>query len=129
MQFKKKRLFLKAFITIPILWGVSNFAFAQKERESKLRRTGSTGPIKIDDLRAVVRNGLLTVQVSLRNSSSGMTPINYRFKWLDDSGIKVSDDSYWKPMSLFGGQTIDIVEIATSPLASDFIIELNGSGN
>lgn len=124
-----KRIFLKR-IMIGALAGTSFLASlvsAQDSKESKLRRSGSTGSIKLTDLRAVVRNGLLTVQATLENDSSRTTPINYRFKWLDDSKMKVTDDLNWNPVNLFGGQTIDIVGVAPTPMATDFVIELNGS--
>ena len=95
--------------------------------ESKLRRTGNTVTIKVVDLRAVVRNKLLTVQVSLQNESSNGIPMNYRFRWLDNSGMKVADDEVWNPENLFAGQTLDITGIAPTPMATDFLIEINGS--
>jgi uncharacterized protein YcfL len=125
-----KRNFIKGgvaqLVTISLLvWGRTSIA--QEGKESKVRRTGSTGSIKFVDLRAVVRNGLLTVQATFQNDSSFEKPINYRFKWLDDSKMSVANDERWKPMNLFAGQTTDLVGIAPTPMATDFIIELNGS--
>jgi uncharacterized protein YcfL len=124
-----KRLFIKklTFICMASTCLSSSLAFAQDSKESKVRRSGSTGSIKLTDLRAVLRNGLLTVQATFENDSSRTTPINYRFKWLDDSKMKVTDDANWNPMNLFAGQTLDIVGVAPTPMATDFIIELNGS--
>jgi uncharacterized protein YcfL len=124
-----KRNFIKHITQIGLLglsiW--SGASIAQEGKESKVRRSGSTGSIKLVDLRAVVRNGLLTVQATFENNSSRTAPINYRFKWLDDSKMKVTDDANWNPMNLFAGQTVDIVGVAPTPMATDFIIELNGS--
>jgi uncharacterized protein YcfL len=124
-----KRLFIKklTFICMASTCLSSSLVFAQDSKESKVRRSGSTGSIKLTDLRAVLRNGLLTVQATFENDSSRTTPINYRFKWLDDSKMKVTDDGNWNPMNLFAGQTVDIVGVAPTPMATDFIIELNGS--
>ena len=124
-----KRNFIKVS-TVQLISGLffwSNGSIAQEGKESKVRRTGSTGSIKFVDLRAVVRNGLLTVQATFQNDSSFEKPINYRFKWLDDSKMSVANDERWKPMNLFAGQTTDLVGIAPTPMATDFIIELNGS--
>lgn len=123
----KRTLIRNAVLCAAIACFTSGFAFAQESKESKVRRTGSTGSIKLTDLRAVVRNGLLTVQATFENDSSRATPINYRFKWLDDAKMKVTDDANWNPMNLFAGQTVDIVGVAPTPMATDFIIELNGS--
>lgn len=126
----KKRFFLKSALVsglfLPSL--LLNLSFAQEGKESKVRRTGSTGSIKLLDLRAVERNGLLTVQATFQNDSMSGSPINYRFKWLDDAKMRAtSNDESWKPMNLFAGQTVDIVGVAPTPMATDFIIELNGS--
>ena len=109
-------------ITLPIA-----FQSHAQTMESKLRRSGNTAQIKAVDLRAVVRNKLLTVQVSLQNESSSGTSLNYRFRWLDNSGMKVADDEVWNPENLFAGQTLDITGIAPTPMATDFLIEINGS--
>jgi uncharacterized protein YcfL len=124
-----RRSFIKKITQIAV------FAFAMpavisshaQTMESKLRRTGNTASVKIVDLRAVVRNKLLTVQASLQNDSSSGAQLNYRFKWLDNSGMKVADDEVWNPENVFAGQTLDITGIAPNPMATDFIIELNGS--
>ena len=106
----------------------SHLVVAQQTKESKIRRSGSTNALKITDLIAVKRNNLLTVQASFINESSSRIQYNYRFKWLDDSGIKVSDDEVWKPQSAFGGQTFELTGVAPTPMATDFVIELNGFG-
>jgi len=106
----------------------SHLVAAQQTKESKIRRSGSTNALKITDLIAVKRNNLLTVQASFINESSSRIQYNYRFKWLDDSGIKVSDDEVWKPQSAFGGQTFELTGVAPTPMATDFVIELNGFG-
>ena len=108
--------------TLPIA-----FQSQAQTMESKLRRSGNTVQIKVLDLRALVRNKLLTVQVSLQNESTNGIPMNYRFRWLDNSGMKVADDEVWNPEHLFEGQTLDITGIAPTPMATDFLIEINGS--
>jgi hypothetical protein len=126
----KKRFFIKSTIALSFLSPaiLLNLSFAQEGKESKVRRTGSTRSIKLLDLRAVERNGLLTVQATFQNDSMSGTPINYRFKWLDDAKMRAtSNDESWKPMNLFAGQTVDIIGVAPTPMATDFIIELNGS--
>jgi hypothetical protein len=41
--------------------------------------------------------------------------------------MKVADDEVWNPENLFAGQTLDITGIAPTPMATDFLIEINGS--
>lgn len=94
--------------------------------ESKLRRMGQTKTLKFEDLRAVKRNNLLTVQATLVHQASRDMNINYRFKWLDNSGMKVADDEVWNPKVIYAGQTFELTGIAPTPMATDFMIEIEG---
>lgn len=94
--------------------------------ESKLRRMGQTKTLKFDDLRAVKRNNLLTVQATLVHQANRDMNINYRFKWLDNSGMKVADDEVWNPKVIYAGQTFELTGIAPTPMATDFMIEIEG---
>lgn len=94
--------------------------------ESKLRRMGQTKTLKFDDLRAVKRNNLLTVQATLVHQAKKDMNINYRFKWLDNSGMKVADDEVWNPKVIYAGQTFELTGIAPTPMATDFLIEIEG---
>ena len=94
--------------------------------DSKLRRMGQTKGLNLEDLRAVRRNNLLTVQATLVQKAKRDTNINYRFKWLDDSGMKVTDDEVWNPKVIYAGQTFELTGIAPTPMATDFVIEIEG---
>ncbi|MFM6939227.1 MAG: YcfL family protein [Rhodoluna sp.] len=94
--------------------------------ESKLRRMGQTKTLKLEDLRAVRRNNLLTVQATLVNQAQKDMNINYRFKWLDNSGMKAADDEVWNPRVIYAGQTFELTGIAPTPMATDFMIEIEG---
>jgi uncharacterized protein YcfL len=94
--------------------------------ESKLRRMGQTKTLKIEDLRQVRRNNLLTVQATLVHQAKRDMNINYRFKWLDNSGMKVADDEVWNPKVIYAGQTFELTGIAPTPMATDFQIEIEG---
>ncbi len=86
-------------------------------------RAGNTKNIKIQDMRSVTRNGLLTAQVSIRNESDSNT-VGYRFKWLSKSGVAVWEEESWKPITLSAGQTANLIGIAPTPDATDFRFEL-----
>jgi uncharacterized protein YcfL len=86
-------------------------------------RAGETKNIQIQDMRSVIRNGLLTAQVSIRNESDSNT-VGYRFKWLSKSGVAVWDEEPWKPITLGTGQTTNLIGIAPTPDATDFRFEL-----
>jgi len=126
---KSRRGFVSLVAQSSLLVGLFSFTgqIHAQSAEAKLRRTGRVEFIKLLDLRAVKRNGLLTVQATLQNDSSSGTPLNYRFKWVDDAGFKVWDDEPWKPENIFANQTIELLGIAPTPAATDFIIEINVS--
>lgn len=86
-------------------------------------RAGDTRNIQIMDMRSVVRNGLLTAQVAIRNETDGNT-VGYRFKWLSKSGVSVWDEEAWKPITVTAGQTTNVIGIAPTPDAVDFRFEL-----
>ncbi len=87
-------------------------------------RSGSTGDIKIIDLRSVERNGLLTAQATIVNKGNSK-PVAYRFRWLSKDGAVVADEEAWKPLTISEGRTGVIEGIAPTSLAKDFRVELN----
>lgn len=94
--------------------------------ESKLRRMGKTSALKFEELRALPRNKLLTVQATMRNTAKRDVSFNYRFKWLDDIGMKVTEDEMWNPMTAYAGQTFELTGVAPTSKATDFVIEIEG---
>jgi uncharacterized protein YcfL len=87
-------------------------------------RMGDTDSIEIVDMRSIVRNGLLTAQVTIRNDSRSNL-VSYRFKWLGKNDMSIFDDEAWKPITISKGQTANIMGIAPTPDALDFLVELN----
>jgi uncharacterized protein YcfL len=121
----KRQKFIASLLAISALALLPSAAQSQT-MESKLRRMGQTKTLKFDDLRAVRRNNLLTVQATLVHQASRDMNINYRFKWLDNSGMKVADDEVWNPKVIYAGQTFELTGIAPTPMATDFLIEIEG---
>jgi uncharacterized protein YcfL len=87
-------------------------------------RTGDTDSIQITDMRSLMRNGVLTAQVTIQNDSKSNL-VAYRFKWIGKNGMTVTDEEAWKPVTVGKGQTTVIMGIAPTPDASDFRFELN----
>jgi uncharacterized protein YcfL len=121
----KRQKFIASLLAISTL-ALLPLAAQSQTMESKLRRMGQTKTLKFDDLRAVRRNNLLTVQATLVHQASRDMNINYRFKWLDNSGMKVADDEVWNPKVIYAGQTFELTGIAPTPMATDFLIEIEG---
>ena len=87
-------------------------------------RMGDTDSIQITDMRSLMRNGVLTAQVTIQNDSKSNL-VAYRFKWLGKNGMVVSDEEAWKPVTIGKGQSTIITGIAPTPDATDFRFELN----
>jgi len=87
-------------------------------------RMGDTDSIQIVDMRSIVRNGLLTAQVTIKNDSNSNT-VSYRFKWLGKNDMLIFDEEAWKPITIGKGQTATVMGISPTPEATDFRLELN----
>jgi uncharacterized protein YcfL len=87
-------------------------------------RMGDTDSIQITDMRSLMRNGVLTAQVTIQNDSKSNL-VAYRFKWIGKNGMAVTDEEAWKPVTIGKGQSTIIMGIAPTPDATDFRFELN----
>ena len=87
-------------------------------------RMGDTDSIQVTDMRSLMRNGVLTAQVTIQNDSKSNL-VAYRFKWIGKNGMAVTDEEAWKPVSIGKGQSTIIMGIAPTPDATDFRFELN----
>ena len=87
-------------------------------------RMGDTDSIQITDMRSLMRNGVLTAQVTIQNDSKSNL-VAYRFKWIGKNGMTVTDEEAWKPITIAKGQSTVIMGIAPTPDATDFRFELN----
>jgi len=106
------------------------------EKQQMTTRMGDTSAVDVLDMRSVLRNNLLTAQVSVKNR--GPSPdaktgevqadtklYGYRFKWLDANGMVVFTDEAWKPLTLTRDQSADLVGVAPTPDATTFRFEIN----
>ena len=87
-------------------------------------RMGDTDSIQVTDMRSLMRNGVMTAQVTIKNDSKSNL-VSYRFKWIGKNGMTVTDEEAWKPVTIGKGQSTVIMGIAPTPDATDFRFELN----
>ena len=87
-------------------------------------RMGDTDSIQVIDMRSLMRNGVLTAQVSIQNDSKSNL-VSYRYKWIGKNGMTVTDEEAWKPVTIGKGQSTVIMGIAPTQDATDFRFELN----
>lgn len=80
---------------------------------------------KVVSARRDRQNGLLRVQVDLKNTRRNEERIVYRFVWLDEKGIEVSSiQNDWMPKIMGGSETVQIVGIAPDPRVVTCIVKL-----
>lgn len=87
-------------------------------------RMRETDEVKLVDMRSIMVNNLLKVDVSV-NVKSTRKLITYRFQWLDKNKFRVYGDEAWKPIPVGSGQSGVIQAIAPGPAAVDFRLELS----
>lgn len=96
---------------------------------SKIEELGRLTYLKVTDLRAIKRDGLLRVQAEITNSSTDNQQLYYRFRWLDQDGFSVWDDEPWKPLLVYGLQKQQLQAVAPTFKASDFRLVLQSPKN
>jgi uncharacterized protein YcfL len=75
-----------------------------------------------------VSGNLKRVQVTIRNLTSTVKNVNYKFTWFDGQGIVVdSPMSLYQSVSIEGGASLPLTSTAPNPKAVDFKLELLGS--
>jgi uncharacterized protein YcfL len=95
----------------------------------KLEQLGEMTYLKVSEMRVAKRDGLLAVQVEVSNTDASNQQLYYRFKWLDESGFSVWGEEAWKPVLIYGKQKKMINEVAPTPRASDFRMEVQSPNN
>jgi uncharacterized protein YcfL len=86
-------------------------------------RMRDTDDVKIVDMRSIVSNGMLRVDVTV-NVKSTRKNISYRMRWLDKNQFQVYGEEAWKPLTIGSGQNGVIHAVAPGPNASNFKLEL-----
>ncbi len=92
---------------------------------SKILLRGMANDVKVVDVRAQKRAGLLAVQTEIVNDAATQRTVYWRYRWLDEAGMQVGDDETWKPLPLLGHQSSMLRSSATQPRATDFRLEMN----
>lgn len=70
---------------------------------------------------ATVSGNLLKIQATIENLKSNIRTLNYKFEWIDISGMAVdSPNEVWKTIHLQGRETQTISTVAITPRAVDF---------
>ena len=137
------KLFLLKATTLVIVSGVlSSFSGCMttppppSEKQLMTTRMGETSAVEVIDMRSVMRNNILTAQVTVKNWGPPPNPktgekqpdtklYGYRCKWLNGDGMVVFTDEAWKPLTLTRDQSADLLGVAPTPDATAFRFEIN----
>ena len=129
-------VFVVIFSVLSAFTGCSSTPPPPTEKQLMTIRMGETSAVEVIDMRSVMRNNLLTAQVTVKNWGPPPNPktgekqpdtklYGYRFKWLNAGGMVVFTDETWKPLTLTRDQIADLVGIAPTPDALAFRFEVN----
>ena len=118
----------KYFVSSLLFLGIAGSAAHAAAIEDKVNIMGQLEEIKVLEIQARVRNGLLIVQTELENLSPKTQQVFYRIKWLEESGLQAWEDEAWKTLVLYGKQRQTLVSPAPTPMARDFRVVLHTKG-
>lgn len=96
---------------------------------SRVEELGRMTHLRVTDLRAVKRDGLLRIQAEITNGSTDNQQLYYRFRWLDQDGFAVWEDEPWKPVTIYGLQKQLLQAVAPTFKATDFRLVLQSPKN
>lgn len=124
----------KAFSVFLVLAGALGFSCGSTAENSgtigganavMVDHSGLGGTVQLMNFLKRQNNGLLEVQVDLKNESSSDVSVEYTFEWLDAQGFKMdSAIEHWTPVTLNGKHVHVVTAIAPRPGADKFKIHV-----
>lgn len=99
---------------------------AQQRIRAKLAYPGNQGDggIKVVLLEESRKNDHLSVTVEFQNKKSKNANAYYRFRWLDSSGKVFKANTAWRPILVYGNQSLFITETAPDNEITDYKLEI-----
>jgi len=76
--------------------------------------------VKVVEIRCVMQNDLLRVDVDVKNGQSDEQGIAYRFEWYETNGMSTGGEEAWKPLLLYVNDFRTIRTVSPNPDAQDF---------
>ncbi|MCG7497095.1 YcfL family protein [Vibrio sp. Of7-15] len=75
-------------------------------------------------------NGLMQGIVSMTSRYAGDQNLQYRFYWYDGQGLEINgSDSPWRQLIVHGMDTVSVQEVALSPEATQYRIQIRQASN
>jgi uncharacterized protein YcfL len=76
--------------------------------------------VDIREMRCVVQDDLLRIDVDIENDKSRNQQLEYRFLWFEPNGMSVGTEEPWKPLVLYPEERRTLRTSAPSIQAKDF---------
>ena len=76
--------------------------------------------VKVVEMRCMMQNDLLRVDIDLKNGESDEQGIAYRFEWFESNGMSTGSEEAWKPLLLYANDFRTIRTVSPNPDAADF---------
>ncbi len=76
--------------------------------------------VKVVEMRCVLQDDLMRVDIDLKNGESDEQTIAYRFEWHESNGMSTGGEEAWKPLLLYPNDFRTIRTVSPNPDAQDF---------
>jgi len=76
--------------------------------------------IGIAEMRCVMSEGILRIDIDLENEKARNQQVEYRFVWFEANGMSVSPEEAWKPLILYPDERRTIRTVSPGVSAEDF---------
>ena len=81
--------------------------------------------LRVDNLVASFSGDLLVAHVSMTSTLNSALDVQYKFRWYDSQGVEVAPDGApWQPLTIFGGESKGLQDVAPNPTVKEFKIEI-----
>ena len=78
--------------------------------------------VTVEATRCVMRNGLMRIDIDIRNGRRTEQRIAYRFEWYEAHGMSLDTEEAWKPVLLYPEDVITLRAVAPSSAVEDFVL-------
>lgn len=121
-----KRFFQTFVLACAAIAIVFTAGCAQQSVRAKLAYPDNQGDrgVKVIQLDASRKNDYLSVTVEFQNKKSKNAHAYYRFRWLDSSGKVVAANTPWKPILVYGNQSLFVTDTAPNSQIADYKLEV-----
>jgi uncharacterized protein YcfL len=92
----------------------------------KVLTEGKRTTIEPIEMRCTMTGDLLKVDVTLNNDSSHVRRVAYKFRWIDQEGMRAWDEEAWKPLLMYENSNQVVSAVAPTNKAVDFRLILMG---